>query len=220
MSRSAIVFGPVESGQCASWELVRLAQRGDTEAFGVLYRRYRHRVLQYLVPRTADRSLAEDLTSETFLRAFAGLSTLRRQERPVQAWLITIARNLVMDEFRSVRHRSEVLTGTFYEGQLVEHELEGHIVQQLEFERVRRHMADLSEEHRRCIELRFMYQLDTAEAARLMNRKSGALRALQRRAVQRLAALCTIENQGNDERCQNFRTERWIQATVAPTGRP
>lgn len=51
-----------------SWDYVRAAQGGDAEAFGYLYRRYRRDIYVYLLARTRSVAVAEDLTSETFLR--------------------------------------------------------------------------------------------------------------------------------------------------------
>lgn len=172
-----------------AWELVRSTQRGEADAFAVLYQRYRGRVLGYLVMRVKDPVLAEDLTSETFLRALLNIHSVRDLGRDVSAWLTTIARNVANDVFRSARRRAEVLTGAFSAEDLPVSGHEEDVLTRLECERVREYLQYLTDDQRECIELRFMKQLNTVEAARRMNRRENALRALQARAVRRLAGM-------------------------------
>lgn len=67
-------------------------------------------MFRFVVVRVGgDRPLAEDITSETFLRALRGISSARDQGRDVGAWLHVIARNLVADHVKSSRYRRESL---------------------------------------------------------------------------------------------------------------
>ncbi len=78
-------------------ELVERAQAGEAEAFGRLYDQYSDTVYRYIYYRVGGKATAEDLTSETFLRALRRISTFTWQGRDFGAWLVTIARNLVAD---------------------------------------------------------------------------------------------------------------------------
>src|SRR5205814_828483 len=98
----------VQSAQ--AWELVNAAQQGDTAAFGKLYDRYVDVVYRYVLFRVGDRNLAEDITSETFLRALRRITSISYQGRDVGAWFVTIARNLIFDHVKSSRYRLEVST--------------------------------------------------------------------------------------------------------------
>jgi RNA polymerase sigma-70 factor (ECF subfamily) len=93
-----------------SWDLVRAAQQGDTAAFAQLYDRYVDQIYRYLLFRVGTRELAEDLTSETFLRALRGITSVSYQGRDVGAWFVTIARNLLLDHVKSSRYRREITT--------------------------------------------------------------------------------------------------------------
>ena len=72
--------------------LVELAKGGDREAFGQLYDAYVDTVHRYLFVRVGQRALAEDLTSETFLRALRRIDSFTWQGKDIAAWFITIAR--------------------------------------------------------------------------------------------------------------------------------
>src|SRR5204863_6999899 len=90
--------------------LVARAQAGDAEAFGELYDRYVDLVYRYVYYRVGGQALAEDLTSEAFLRALRRITTFTWQGRDIGAWFITIARNLVAGHFKSGKYRLEGTT--------------------------------------------------------------------------------------------------------------
>lgn len=81
--------------------LLRAAREGDGEAFGEFYRRRRALVLAYLRPRVANAETAADLMAETFAAALLAVrdSTRAIPDQPV-AWLMTIARNKLIDSVR------------------------------------------------------------------------------------------------------------------------
>lgn len=99
----------VERGDC--WDLIEAAKGGDAQAYGQLYERYVDTVFRFVLYRTADRATAEDLTSETFLRALRRIDSAHYQGRDAGAWFITIARNLILDHIKSSRYQKEVPTG-------------------------------------------------------------------------------------------------------------
>ena len=77
------------------------AQAGDAAAFGLLYDRYLGGVHAYCFRMLERREAAEDATTETFLRALAGLPAYRAGS--FRAWLFTIARHVVIDDQRRAR---------------------------------------------------------------------------------------------------------------------
>ena len=82
-------------------DLVARSQAGEPEAFGLLYDRYVDLVYRYIYYRVGSPTLAEDLVSETFLRALRRIDSFTWQGRDFAAWLVTIARNLIADHFKS-----------------------------------------------------------------------------------------------------------------------
>jgi RNA polymerase sigma-70 factor (ECF subfamily) len=87
-------------------DLVRRAQRGDACAFSVLVRRHETRVFNYVLRLVGDRSLAEDLTQEVFLRVFQRLPTFSFRCK-FTTWLFQVTKNRVLDEIRD-RERQPV----------------------------------------------------------------------------------------------------------------
>ncbi|WP_245177473.1 sigma-70 family RNA polymerase sigma factor [Geodermatophilus sp. DF01-2] len=171
------------------WALVRQVQDGDAEAFGRLYDHYVAMVHRYLLHRVGDRAQAEDFTSETFVRALRRIDSLSFQGRDVGAWLVTIARNIVLDHVKSSRFRLEVTTADMHAADRVTEGPEDAVVQALTNEQLLACIRQLGSEQQECISLRFLQGLSVAETAAVMGKKDGAVKALQHRAVRRLASL-------------------------------
>ncbi|TWH74442.1 RNA polymerase sigma-70 factor (ECF subfamily) [Modestobacter roseus] len=146
-------------------------------------------VYRFLLLRVGDRATAEDFTSETFVRALRRIDSLTFQGRDVGAWLVTIARNIVLDHVKSSRHRLEVTTADMRTADRATGSPEDTVVQRLTDAELVACMQQLSADQRECLELRFLQDLSVAETAAAMGRKDGAIKALQHRAVRRLAAL-------------------------------
>ncbi|WP_199430995.1 sigma-70 family RNA polymerase sigma factor [Qaidamihabitans albus] len=189
---------PADAAMTETWALVRDAQDGDSTAFGRLYDRYVDSVYRYALFRLGDRHLAEDVTSETFLRALRRITSVSYQGRDVGAWFITIARNLVLDHVKSSRFRLEVVTDEVTEsgappfggsGSRNAPGPEQQVISKTTNAELLRCVADLGDDQRECIILRFMQGHSVAETAAIMNRNEGAIKALQHRAVRRLAQL-------------------------------
>ncbi|HKN95523.1 MAG TPA: sigma-70 family RNA polymerase sigma factor [Pseudonocardiaceae bacterium] len=177
----------------ATWSLVQAAQRGDAEAFGRLYDQYVDSVFRYVLFRVGDRTLAEDVTSETFLRAFRKIESLSYQGRDVGAWFVTIARNIVLDHVKSSRFRLEVATADPDDENDPQAGPESQVLTQFTHTELLRCVGQLGDDQRECIVLRFLQGLSVAETAAIMGRNEGAVKALQHRAVRRLAQLLPAE---------------------------
>jgi RNA polymerase sigma-70 factor (ECF subfamily) len=175
--------------QVAVWELVRRAQGGDAEGFGLLYDRYVEVVFRFLLHRVGDRATAEDFTSETFVRALRRIDSLSFQGRDVGAWLVTIARNIVLDHVKSSRVRLEVSTADMRDADRATAGPEDAVLQSMANAELLAGVRQLSAEQRECVALRFLHGMSVAETAAAMGKKDGAVKALQHRAVRRLAAL-------------------------------
>jgi RNA polymerase sigma-70 factor, ECF subfamily len=178
-----------DAEQAKAWALVSLAQGGDSAAFGKLYGRYVDVVFRYVLFRVGDRDLAEDVTSETFLRALRRITSISYQGRDVGAWLVTIARNLVLDHVKSSRFRLEVSTAQFEDRQRVTAGPEQQVMSEAIKNELLECIARLGDDQRECVALRFLHGLSVAETAKAMHRNEGAVKALQHRAVRRLAQL-------------------------------
>ena len=85
--------------------VLRKAQRGDERAFSLILRAYETPVFNYVVRLVGgDRTLAEDLTQEVFLRVFQGLPNFSLRSK-FTTWLFQVTKNRVLDELRARERR-------------------------------------------------------------------------------------------------------------------
>ena len=186
-----VVHAPAEGEAAVTLALVQRAQAGDNDAFGELYDRYVDLVYRYVYYRVGSAQVAEDLTSETFLRALRRLSSFTWQGRDVCAWFVTIARNLIADHYKSSRYRLEMTTDDVSESgaSLTQDGPEGAVLDAMQNKVLLEAVKKLNAEQQECIVLRFLQGLSVAETALAMGKNDGAIKALQYRAIRTLGRL-------------------------------
>ena len=153
------------------------AARRDRTRFLELYERNVHRVYAFSLRRTGNRADAEDVTSEVFHKALANFDTYEWRGIPFAAWLFRIAAHAVADRRReSARAAAGVYPP---EVRADDPDLERQI---LLYQLVDR----LAHDQRRVIELRFGEGCSIRDAAQQLGRSEGAIKQLQRRALENL----------------------------------
>jgi RNA polymerase sigma-70 factor (ECF subfamily) len=164
--------------------LVRRATSGDSEAFAQLYDAYIARVYRYIYFRVTDDAAAEDLTSQVFLKAWESLDRYEMGSSPFVAWLYTIARNLVIDYYRTKKESvplEDVRMLTHNETPVEE------VESRFDLQAMRDALQFLTDEQQQVLILKFIAGLPNENIARIMNKREGAVRALQMRALQTMA---------------------------------
>lgn len=166
-------------------DLVHRARGGDADAVAELYRLHAPAIFRYFTFRTQDRATAEDLTGAVFVKMVEGLPRYQERGAPITAWLFRIAHDRLVDYHRRLVHRqteplSEALEaeGSGTEAQAMERS---------EMQRVQALVASLTDEQRTVIQLRFVEGYNLEDCARRLNKTTGAIKALQHRALRQLA---------------------------------
>jgi RNA polymerase sigma-70 factor (ECF subfamily) len=166
---------------------VRAAQT-DRAAFDVLYRRYLDRVYGYAFFQLGDHHDAEDATERTFLAALRALPTFRDEGATFRAWLFRIAHNTIANARRSrFRRRTEPLPDGL-ERAAPNADPAGLVLEAEESHRVLRAVAELPDDRRQVVLLRFVDGLSSREIGQVLDRSEGAARVLLHRALRDLAA--------------------------------
>jgi RNA polymerase sigma-70 factor (ECF subfamily) len=167
---------------------VRAAQ-ADRAAFAVLYRRYLEAVYSYAFFQLGDHHDAEDATERTFLAALRAIDGFRDQGASFRAWLFRIARNTIANSHRSrFRRRSSPLDELDQHPPAPDADPAAMSVRADELRAVRRVLAELPDDRRQVVLLRFAEGLSTREIAQVLDRSEGAVRVLLHRALRDLAA--------------------------------
>lgn len=167
-------------------ELIKLAKNGQADAYGELYERHVSAVYRFLYARLDNRMDAEDFTEEVFLRAWNSLSSYNERGIPFVAYLLIVARNVLIDHYR--RNGRSPQHVPIEDIQLSDPEPEpGEVMTiKIKHDELRQVLEQLREDYQEVLILRFLNDLSPHETAQVMNRSTGAVRVLQHRAISAL----------------------------------
>jgi RNA polymerase sigma-70 factor (ECF subfamily) len=168
--------------------LVVRAQAGDAAAFRALYQRFAPAVHRYaILPLVHDRTLAEDLLADTFVRALENIGRFEWQGKGLLPWLIRIAKNLCLDHLRKsgrvagwpTEYEQFVPDPGEWNGETLaaHHEITG-----LMRERIVECLDEINPRYRRVLELRLVQGMARDHAAAAMAVSIGTLDVLLFRA--------------------------------------
>jgi RNA polymerase sigma-70 factor (ECF subfamily) len=169
------------SALAAEAELIARAQQYDSQALSEIYESFYPRIYHYLYIQLGNSHLAEDLASDVMLQVLEAIDRYRIQGTPFAAWVFRIARNRVIDHHRRRSRRPYV---ELEDGVASESDGPDDVAERnMEHASVRTALADLTEEQRQVILLKFMENLDNAAVAQVLGRSLGAVKSLQHRAL-------------------------------------
>ena len=154
------------------------AARYNPARFAELYESNFERVYAYVAHRVSNRDEAQDLTSEIFHQALAGLPRFEWRGSPFIAWLLGIAANVLSDRWHRAARLEEVVTDD-----LEQVGMEDDIEQRAMLSQL---VDTLPDDQRRVIIRRFVSQKSLREIATEFGRSEGAIKQLQLRALQNL----------------------------------
>ncbi len=155
--------------QPSDGSLVSQTQRGETEAFSELVRRYQNSVFNVCYRMLAERRDAEDLTQETFIRAYQRLGSFDK-ERAFGPWIRRVAANLCLNHIKAQKPATALIHDErVYQHDTVEKNPEGK--QQLREEKgnIRAAILELSANYRAVIELRHYQEMSYKEISSQLN---------------------------------------------------
>jgi RNA polymerase sigma factor (sigma-70 family) len=165
--------------------LLEDARGGAEEAWTEIYRAFSPAVLGYL--RGLGAAEAEDLTGEVFLQVVRDLHRFAGDRSAFKAWVLTIAHHRFIDHRRRVGRRPvELLPSPGDQGRTAP-DAEAEALDRLGAARVRELIEMLSPDQRAVLLLRIVGDLTVDQIARVVGKRRGAVKALQRRGLARLA---------------------------------
>jgi RNA polymerase sigma-70 factor (ECF subfamily) len=172
--------------------LLDLAAKGNKNAFGLLYEKYLDEIYRFVYVSMNDQWEAEDITENAFIKAWEQLPIVYSQNSEIEnfrAWLYRIARNLIVDHFRS--KKPLVLEG---EISSIENSPESVYSENNLSKQLFKAIMQLEPNYRQIIVLRFINQLSHKESANIMNLGYNNVRVLQYRALRKLRVMLSKED--------------------------
>ncbi len=165
-------------------ELIKRAKECDSSAFAKLYEHYYQDIYNYIYYRVPNDALAEDLTSEVFMKVLESIDSFTFRGFPFSSWLFRIAKNLTIDYYRS---HPEPVELPLEEGALPVGEGPSDVFEkELTQQQLAQALSSLTEDQQQVIILKFVDRLSNADAAQILDKSEGAIKSLQYRALNSL----------------------------------
>ena len=169
--------------------LVERALKRDRIAFTALYERCVNQIYKHVYYRVDNRSDAEDITEEAFVRAWKFIDKYKRTGALFVAWLMAIAHNLIVDYYKLKKRHVSLKDVVCATGSGSDPEVLAEL--NLTRDRVREAIMKLKGEKQRVILMHFIDGFSYAEIAQALNKTEGAIRVIQCRALMDLRRVLT-----------------------------
>lgn len=166
-------------------DIIKQAVGGDSSAFGALYDHYHAMIYRFVMVKVGRREEAEDITHQVFLSAWQNVKTYRHRGHPFSSWLYQIARNQVIDHYRSAKIdvSLENVDPEYFAAPAIAH---FDLGTKLEMEKVRLAIEQLKSDHQDVIIMRFVEDMALKETAEILGKSEGAVKLIQHRALKEL----------------------------------
>ncbi len=173
-------------------EIILRARSGDSDAFAVLYNTYLTPVYRYVFMRLRNRSDAEDIAQETFMKAFQAMDRYRDERAGMLPYLFTIARNLLINHTKKKRPETYLPEEMDRHGGGEDTAKASHDRELAE--ELASAMDVLSETEREVVELKFFGERSYAEIAEILGKREDAVRQHVARSMKKLRGVMKENN--------------------------
>jgi RNA polymerase sigma-70 factor (ECF subfamily) len=163
-------------------DIAERAARRDDRAFARLYDEHLDTVYRYVFYKVGEPLLAEELTAEVFAKAWEGIERFQWRNLPFQHWLLRIARNVVVDHWRSRRRATTSIDG-LADASSEEALPDERVVHDVEMQALQAALMRLPDDQRDVLILRFIEGYSHADAAAVLQKSVVAVRQIQVRAL-------------------------------------
>lgn len=161
--------------------LLEQARAGDRRAIATIYEQYVDAVYSFIRWRVHEPALAEDLTSEVFIKLLSALHSPNAPRQTLRGWLFRVARNVLHDHYKQPD-----LSAELDEWVAAPDDTEGDLLAMLDVERVRQAISTLPPDQQDVLIMRFGQVMSLQDTAESMGRSVSAIKSLQFRAVDAL----------------------------------
>ena len=182
------------------------AARTNPDKFGELFDKYYQQVFSYTLKRVADVGIAQDVTSETFYKAYSKLWMFKWRGIPFVAWLYRIASNEIKSYYRATKRElvsiDQLREESGYEPADmvdIENELieaEDKLLRYSKFLEVQEKISRLDEKYQEVIQLRFFENLKIKEIGEVLGKSPGTVKSLVSRGLKKLRNTVSSDTSG------------------------
>lgn len=152
--------------------------------FSKIYDRYIYKIYRFIFLKVNSQEIAQDLTSETFLRGWESFKNGNKIDNP-QAFLYQIARNLVTDHYRE-KGRAQVVSAEYVEITDPRTNSEEKALARSDLDTIKLALANLKEDYQNVIIWHYLDDLSIPEITKMLDKSEGAVRVMLHRALKAL----------------------------------
>jgi len=167
----------------------------NVDYLATLHEKYYSRIARYIFVRIHDKTEAEDIASEVFLKALQSLKSFRGTREQIPAWLYKIAHNLIVDYVRKEERKRKAQHDITIVDQ--SDDVEATVEVRDRLRKVVEGLKHLTPAQKEVLGLRTFSGLKSAEVAKLLGKSAGAVREMQRAAVAALREYMNTMKGGN-----------------------
>lgn len=172
------------------------AAKTNASAFGELYDLYYPKIFNYILRRTSDFELSQDITADVFIKALDRIHKFTWRGLPFSAWLYRVASNEIADHFRAKHTKTvslevlmeeqgfEPVDDTDIEAELIEAQAE--MARHTQFIAVQKRLKALPSKYQEALSLRYFEKKSIAEISIIMNKRPGTIKSLLSRGTKKL----------------------------------
>lgn len=164
-------------------ELINKAKNKDSAAFSELYNLYFPKIYKFVYYRTNHKETAEDLTSKIFTKVLEKLSSFDNSQGYFNAWLYRIARNTLIDHYRSNKQTLDI---ELFDIDSNAENMEDKISNKQLLEKIQKNLLKLKPDQKEIITLRVWDQLSYKEISRLLDKSEASCKMSFSRAIKTL----------------------------------
>ena len=167
-------------------EAIKLAQKGEAEAFGIIYDQYAQRIFRFIKIKAQNQEQAEDLLQDVFVKIWTAMPNFRIEGGNFQAWAYKIASNTINDYLRKIYRQPHPDLLPENLNLPAKETAENSLMQKDTSEQVKRMLDFLPEHYRQVLELRFIQEFNLEETSKILGKSNLATRLIQHRALKKL----------------------------------
>ena len=173
-------------------ELIQRA-KNNTDAFAELYKEYYDRIFGYVLKRTADIIITQDITSEVFIKALENIKYFHWKGISFSNWLYQIANHEIINGHRKAKQSLILFEELKHVPLELEKSLEAETIeaeeqlkQHQQFLAIHKSIADLPVKDQEVIVLRFFEKKQVKEIGEILGKREGTIRSLIHRGLKKL----------------------------------
>jgi RNA polymerase sigma-70 factor (ECF subfamily) len=159
---------------------VEKCQKGDLDQFAGLYEKYIEKIYKFIFYKTHHKETAEDLCAKTFLKALEKINDFDLSAGTFQAWLYKIARNNVIDHYRT--DKSNISLDDVWDLS-DDSDLVKELDNDLKLESVRKYLRGLKSEQRDILIMRIWQGLSYREISEITGKSEASLKMVFSRTI-------------------------------------